>query len=158
MLVNHYERILILEDDLRFIPGFRRLLRATFTEADDHMSNWELLYVGRKRMSRGEVRVAKTRYLAYPSYTYWTLAYALTRSGAKKLMAQRPLEKLIAVDEFLPIMFDKHPNKAWLGQFSPRDLVALSAEPLLVEPTHYTGEAFYISDTEDSSVIPAVLG
>ncbi|XP_016113223.1 procollagen galactosyltransferase 1-like [Sinocyclocheilus grahami] len=33
-----------------------------------------------------------------------------------------------------------------------RDLRAFSAEPLLVYPTHYTGDAGYISDTETSSV------
>ena len=31
--------------------------------------------------------------------------------------------------------------------------MALSAEPLLIEPTHYTGEPGYITDTEVSDVI-----
>ena len=34
-----------------------------------------------------------------------------------------------------------------------RDLKALSVHPLLVYPTHYTGEEGYISDTEDTNVI-----
>ena len=38
--------------------------------------------------------------------------------------------------------------------FSPRNLVGISAEPLLVYPTHYTGEPNYVSDTEDSNIIP----
>jgi hypothetical protein len=41
----------------------------------------------------------------------------------------------------------------WKGYFPQRDLVALSAAPLLVYPTHYTGEKGYVSDTEDSTVI-----
>ncbi|GFG32687.1 hypothetical protein Cfor_05156 [Coptotermes formosanus] len=41
----------------------------------------------------------------------------------------------------------------WKGYFPRRDLVALSAAPLLVYPTHYTGEKGYVSDTEDSVVI-----
>jgi collagen beta-1,O-galactosyltransferase len=41
----------------------------------------------------------------------------------------------------------------WKGYFPQRDLVALSAAPLLVFPTHYTGEKGYVSDTEDSTVI-----
>ena len=41
----------------------------------------------------------------------------------------------------------------WKDNFEPRDLVGLSAEPLLVYPTHYTGENNYISDTEDSEII-----
>ena len=34
-----------------------------------------------------------------------------------------------------------------------RDLSALSVHPLLVQPTHYTGEMGYVSDTEDTGVI-----
>nr|CDS30408.1 procollagen galactosyltransferase 2 [Hymenolepis microstoma] len=157
MIEHDYERILILEDDLRFVPGFNRRLTATVREADVSLADWELLYVGRKRMSSNEVMVKSTRHLAYPSYTYWTLAYVLRRSGARKLMAQRPLEKMVAVDEFLPIMFDRHPNKGWLAHFEPRNLLAISAEPLLVEPLRYTGEPFYVSDTEDSDIIPEFL-
>lgn len=37
-------------------------------------------------------------------------------------------------------------------QFENRDLKAFSAEPLLVYPTHYTGDPGYISDTETSTV------
>lgn len=156
-MAHAYERILILEDDLRFVPGFNRRLAATIKEADVALPDWELLYVGRKRMSSNEVMVEGTRFLAYPSYTYWTLAYVLRHSGARKLMAQRPLEKMVAVDEFLPIMFNRHPNKRWLAHFEPRDLLAISAEPLLVEPLRYTGEPFYVSDTEDSETIPEFL-
>lgn len=36
--------------------------------------------------------------------------------------------------------------------FKKRDLRAFSAEPLLVYPTHYTGDPGYVSDTETSVV------
>ena len=49
-------------------------------------------------------------------------------------------------------------RNSWKEAYSPRDLVALSAEPLLIYPTHYLGEAHYISDTEDSVVISAGEG
>lgn len=39
-----------------------------------------------------------------------------------------------------------------MEQFETRDLKAFSAEPLLVYPTHYTGDQGYISDTETSTV------
>jgi len=38
----------------------------------------------------------------------------------------------------------------WKLQFYPRDLVALSVQPVLIEPTHYTGQPGYVTDTEDS--------
>ena len=37
--------------------------------------------------------------------------------------------------------------------FQPRDLVALSANPLLLEPSHYTGQPGYVTDTEDSPTV-----
>ncbi|TNN70398.1 Procollagen galactosyltransferase 1 [Liparis tanakae] len=40
----------------------------------------------------------------------------------------------------------------YMQQFKTRDLKAFSAEPLLVYPTHYTGDTGYISDTETSTV------
>ncbi|CAH8569161.1 unnamed protein product [Schistosoma turkestanicum] len=154
MINNGYNRILILEDDLRFAPAFVRNLKKVIKEADENVLNWDLLYIGRKRMSKSEKRVPNTTSLTYPDYTYWTLGYILNKSGAEKLINQKPLQKLIAVDEYLPVMFDKHPRKDWLVQFEPRDLIALSAEPLLVEPQRYTGEKLYVSDTEDSEIFP----
>lgn len=36
--------------------------------------------------------------------------------------------------------------------FEQRDLRAFSVEPLLLFPTHYTGEPGYVSDTETSTI------
>ncbi|CAL8105382.1 unnamed protein product [Calicophoron daubneyi] len=156
MLEHGYKRILVLEDDVRFVPGFVRELNEVVLEADTHKPEWELLYIGRKRMSKNETRVPGTRKLAYPDYTYWTLGYVLKTSGAEKLIKQDPLKKMVAVDEYLPIMFNRHPRQSWLDKFGPRNLVALSAEPLLVEPQHYIGEKNYVSDTEASRVIESL--
>lgn len=43
-------------------------------------------------------------------------------------------------------------SAAYMSHFDPRDLRAFSVEPLLLYPTHYTGEPGYFSDTETSSV------
>jgi len=119
------------------------------------IKNWDLIYLGRKRLRKDlEPDVKGTEGLVWPSYSYWTLSYMLSNAGAQKLLNQRPLNRLVPVDEYLPIMFDKHPSEEWKKNFSPRDLVALSANPLLCYPTHYTGEANYISDTEESAIIP----
>lgn len=47
-------------------------------------------------------------------------------------------------------------RETWKKHFPKRDLLAYSAAPLLLYPTHYTGEEGYISDTENSSVIHKV--
>jgi collagen beta-1,O-galactosyltransferase len=71
----------------------------------------------------------------------------------KKLIKAEPFKKLLPVDEFLPIMFDRHINHEWKSFFPERDLKAFSVEPLLLYPTHYTGEIGYVSDTELSNPI-----
>lgn len=68
-------------------------------------------YVGRKRMQveRPEKAVPRVRNLVEADYSYWTLAYVISLQGARKLLAAQPLSKMLPVDEFLPVMFDKHP-------------------------------------------------
>lgn len=39
-----------------------------------------------------------------------------------------------------------------MEHYEPRDLKAFSAEPLLIYPTHYTGQPGYLSDTETSTI------
>lgn len=68
-------------------------------------------YVGRKRMQveHPEKAVPRVRNLVEADYSYWTLAYVISLQGARKLLAAKPLAKMLPVDEFLPVMFDKHP-------------------------------------------------
>jgi len=68
-------------------------------------------YLGRKIL-RGseEYQVKDTSTLVWPDYSYWTISYMLSYRGAWKLVQQNPLTKLVPVDEYLPIMFDKHPE------------------------------------------------
>ena len=53
------------------------------------------------------------------------LKLLITRSGAKKLLDAEPLTKLVPVDEFVPIMYDRHPNKTWKSHFSNRGCLSL---------------------------------
>lgn len=69
-------------------------------------------YIGRKRMQvqQPEQSVDGVDNLVEADYSYWTLGYALSRRGASKLLAADPLTKMLPVDEFLPIMYNKHPK------------------------------------------------
>ncbi|CAB3365137.1 Hypothetical predicted protein [Cloeon dipterum] len=148
-------QVLVLEDDIRFENFFRSKLTHLMAELSSLDFSWDLVYVGRKKLqSEDEPPVQTSKNLVWVGYSYWTLGYLLSQSGARKLLAAQPLSKLLPVDEYLPIMFDRHPELKWKEHFEPRDLVALSAQPLLLYPTHYTGEPGYVSDTEDSSRIP----
>ncbi|KAK3768426.1 hypothetical protein RRG08_053418 [Elysia crispata] len=151
---KNYEKVVVFEDDVRFELFFRSKLERMMKEVKQRFKVWDLIYLGRKRLAKDlEIMVEGSNRLAWPHYSYWTISYLLSNHGAHKLLDQKPLGKMLPVDEYLPIMFNKHPTSEWRLQFSPRDLVGLSAEPFLVYPTHYTGEPHYFSDTEDSVVI-----
>ncbi|XP_077460689.1 procollagen galactosyltransferase 1 [Stigmatopora argus] len=145
---------LVIEDDLRFEVFFKRRLQALLQEVTTHKLDWDLIYIGRKRMQvdHPEKSVPNVHNLVEADYSYWTLGYMLSLQGAKKLLKAEPLKKMLPVDEFLPVMFDRHPVLEYKEHFENRSLRAFSAEPLLVYPTHYTGDSGYISDTETSVV------
>ena len=72
-------------------------------------------YAGRKRLHPDDEReVEDMPFLAHPEYSYWTLGYLLSRTGAEKLLASEPLGKILPVDEYLPIMYNKHPRLVML--------------------------------------------
>ncbi|XP_077590628.1 procollagen galactosyltransferase 1 [Stigmatopora nigra] len=145
---------LVIEDDLRFEVFFKRRLMYLMSDIADEGLDWDLIYIGRKRMQvdHSEKAVPNVHNLVEADYSYWTLGYMISLQGAKKLLKAEPLKRVLPVDEFLPIMFNKHPVSDYMDQFETRDLKAFSAEPLLVYPTHYTGDSGYISDTETSTV------
>lgn len=148
------KKSLVFEDDLRFEIFFKRRLMNLMRDVEREDLDWDLIYVGRKRMQveHPEKAVPRVRNLVEADYSYWTLAYVISLQGARKLLAAQPLSKMLPVDEFLPVMFDKHPVSEYKTHFSPRNLRAFSVEPLLVFPTHYTGDDGYVSDTETSVV------
>lgn len=155
MLAEGLEEVLILEDDIKFEPFFKQRLEIILDEVRAD-KDWDLVYLGRKRLHESaEPYVDGANYLVRPSYSYWTLGYLISWKGATKLMEEKPLQKLVPVDEYLPIMFDKHTNKEWKKEFPNRNLNAFSVAPLILFPTHYTGEQGYISDTENSVQIPS---
>ncbi|XP_017570117.1 procollagen galactosyltransferase 2 [Pygocentrus nattereri] len=148
------QQVLVLEDDVRFELNFKSRLNTIMEDAKRAQLNWDLIYVGRKRLQvkRPENWVKGVKNLVNPDYSYWTLGYALSLQGAKKLLDAQPLSKMLPVDEFLPVMFNKHPKKEYMAHFEQRNLLAFSVEPLLLYPTHYTGEPGYTSDTETSTI------
>ncbi|CAL8281083.1 unnamed protein product [Lota lota] len=152
--MQELQEVLVLEDDVRFEPRFCSRLKEIMKNVKTAGLDWDLIYMGRKRLQvkEPETWVTGVRDLVHPDYSYWTLGYALSLQGASKLLDSKPLSKMLPIDEFLPIMFNKHPKEDYLRHFEPRDLRAFSAEPLLLFPTHYTGQPGYISDTETSTI------
>lgn len=163
---TNHERILILEDDVRFtynwmerfVDGMEELswLRDKTTSDNESKDSTDpnqpdLIYLGRKILHDNEIR-SHHNFVAV-KYSYWTLGYIITRRGVEKLLLNEPLSKMLPIDEFLPIMYDSHPNQEWSSHFRIRNLIAISFDPVLITPTHYIGDEGYISDTEQSMKI-----
>ncbi|XP_064520148.1 procollagen galactosyltransferase 2 isoform X1 [Pseudopipra pipra] len=148
------EKTLVIEDDVRFEHQFKRKLMKLMDDIEQAQLDWELIYIGRKRMQvqEPEKAVPNVRNLVEADYSYWTLGYAISFHGAQKLIGAEPFGKMLPVDEFLPVMYNKHPVTKYMEYYESRDLKAFSAEPLLVYPTHYTGQPGYLSDTETSTI------
>lgn len=65
-----------------------------------------------------ETSVPNIHNLVEADYSYWTLGYLLSLQGAQKLLRADPLKKMLPVDEFLPVMYNKHPM--WVRALGPR--------------------------------------
>lgn len=55
--------------------------------------------------------------MVYAGYSYWTIGYLLSYRGAEKLIQAKPLQNLLPVDEYLPVLFDKHPRYGFKTPF-----------------------------------------
>lgn len=87
-------------------------------------SHQNVLYCAQTSLFQEEVWVPQHRHLSTVGYSYWTLGYILSNEGARRLLDAKPLKSLLPVDEYLPIMFDKHPNKvSYLSFFHLSDEV-----------------------------------
>lgn len=154
VLRHGLQRVIVFEDDLRFSYDGLERIREVLEDLDASKMDWDLIYLGRKKQGdQDEVWVSNHRHLSTVGYSYWTLGYILSAEGARRLLYAKPLRNLLPVDEYFPIMFDKHPNKEWSARFPIRNLRAFTLYPLVVFPQRYTNQEGYISDTEDSVVV-----
>ncbi|VDN59376.1 unnamed protein product [Dracunculus medinensis] len=153
IIENSLKRVIVFEDDLRFLTNATDQLTEVLEDLDNSKMYWNFIYLGRKRLENtDEYWVPGHRHLSTVGYSYWTLGYLLNFDGAKKLLNGRPLQRLLPVDEYIPIMFDKHPNETWKNTFPIRNLAAYTMYPTIVVPERYTNEEGYISDTEASEI------
>lgn len=147
------DKAVVFEDDVRFQGNFRRRLLRLMEEVELVELDWDIIYLGRKQVQPEEEEVVENvRNLVVAGYSYWTLSYVISLQGAQKLLNAEPLNKMLPVDEFLPIMYDKHPNEDYKSHYPNRNLKAYSTRPLLVQPAQYAGDPEWVSDTETSTL------
>jgi len=82
-----HKQVVVLEDDIRFEKHLKTALSDLIVERRNlglH-GDWELIHLGRRRVTKNP-----THDHMWPSYTYGRYSYMLSKSGAQKLLKQRP--------------------------------------------------------------------
>ncbi|CAG0885155.1 unnamed protein product [Cyprideis torosa] len=149
---------LVLEDDCHFMSDFRDRFEEVMEEMKSYDPDWDLLYLGRKMLTDHPNSLLtypgeEHRYLervCRPGYSHWTIAMVISRAGAEKLLRGNPLEHIVPLDEYIPLMggihfdqdlIDLHPAAGSLRVYGLYDQ--------LIEPMRFSSESGHISDTED---------
>ena len=150
------ERVLILEDDCHPTAEFPERLRRLVEEADRLRPEWHFLYLFREGDNPDDFDpVEGAEELVQPDFSYSSVAYALTRRGAETLLRDRPLENLLCLDHYIPLMAGHVPESEWIERFpSAGTLQTYSGRTNLIEQVRSIGEPGYISDcTEVNGVL-----
>jgi GR25 family glycosyltransferase involved in LPS biosynthesis len=128
------DHALVIEDDADFEQGAAIDIDGHVARIDEHMPQWDLCYVGRKRMSSppfvedpapDEIPIAAG--LVRPTFSYNTHAYLLSGRGARKLVDIGYENNIVPVDEFLPALYTRHCRDDLRGIFGPGDVLQAAA-------------------------------
>ena len=130
------DNVLIIEDDADFNQNLE-----SFVEKLDVPRNYDLLYFGRKNFDNNEEQCNKD--IVKPNFSYWTVGYMLSYIGARKLMESGYDQKIIPVDEFLPIMYEK----SNILKYQNNNFMAYATKEKIIKPEP---NAFETSETEKS--------
>jgi len=120
--------MLILEDDVILCDNFNEKLKEVLSQVTD----FDMLYLGRRPKNNNELKVNKN--IMKAKYSYGTHAYLMSYNGAQKALKCNYLNNLIPVDEFLPLLYDEeYPHVQYLQYFTPTAFNAYASSPLLVD-------------------------
>jgi len=133
---------IILEDDAKLAKNFSSKFKETLKKLEKKEIKWDFIYLGRV-IGKGKERKV-TPGIRIPKFSYTTVGYALSKTGAEKLLQTNFSSKIIPVDEFLPAMYCNHPRDDVRKLFPFKKLKAFAIEPSIVD--QYTND----SDTEKS--------
>ncbi|XP_064231671.1 inactive glycosyltransferase 25 family member 3 isoform X2 [Aotus nancymaae] len=116
----------------------------------DLLPGYQDPYSGRT-LTKGEVGCFLSHYSIWEEVVARGLARVLVFEDDVRFESnfRRRLERLMEDVEAEKLPWDL--IEEYKAHFWPRDLLAFSARPLLAAPTHYAGDAEWLSDTETSS-------
>ena len=142
---------IILEDDAVINSDFYELVN-NIIKLDNQ---FDLIYFGRKSFVSDKKDICKIDYkykLVEPAFSYWTVGYMLNKKSAWKLVNSNFTQNLIAVDEFLPLLYNKHTSPYYdISNYNIDNFSALAVEPKPVKPKP---DAFAFSETESQPFYP----
>ncbi len=137
---ENIETAIILEDDIEIVdPDFLNICK----NIDPQL--YDLIYLSRKKMLDISETSATNinNNLVEPCFSYWTSAYILSLSGAKKLCLNLYLNNLIPVDEYMGYIAGKsqHHNidsqnilDKYYGSIKKNLFKSFAFEPQLIKP------------------------
>ncbi|MEM7193412.1 MAG: glycosyltransferase family 25 protein [Pseudomonadota bacterium] len=121
---------IVLEDDALLEADFNSRLQVIGRLQEQH--DLDLIYLGYKPL--GPISDQRDG-LCDPGYCYWTVGYMLSPTGARKLLATTILRNILPADEFLPAMFNRHPNALVQHVFKDFEKLGVrAADPPIVRP------------------------
>jgi GR25 family glycosyltransferase involved in LPS biosynthesis len=101
----------IMEDDINFENDFNEKLKELLLELKD--IEWDFCFLDRKFMYGNDLE--KSNNLIIPGYSFWLNSYLINSNGAKKLINTNFLERIIPVDEYVPMMYYKSDIRRDIG-------------------------------------------
>ncbi|KAK3739374.1 hypothetical protein QZH41_015762, partial [Actinostola sp. cb2023] len=205
MINNGLKKVLVLEDDIRFQPNFRKRLEDFLVDADNIKSkyNWDFID---HHLHLHDHHLHHHHHLHHLHHhhhhhhciiiiffifmtiiviiiiiiTIMTIIFIIIIIIIMTIIIIFTIFIFMTIIIIITIiiimtctfMYDRHPknplsfrqlrthspifiySKEWSSHFEPRNLVAMTAEPLLLYPTHYIGDKGYFSDTETLAFVP----
>ena len=136
---------IFVESDAIFTDDFEIMIKKIIEQ--NH--SFDLLYLGRKTFvdDYNDIAQINDKYkIVNPVFSYWCIGYMFSREGVRKMVNSKFLNNLIAVDDFLPVMYLNMQNEYYKrSNYSEETIRAIAIEPKLIKPKPNT---FLVSETE----------
>lgn len=136
---------IFVESDAIFEDNFEQTVKEMLSKSP----KFDLLYLGRKTFIKDKddvLQINDTYKLVNPVFSYWCVGYMFSKDGIEKIVQSKFLENIIAVDDFLPIMYLNLQNEYYKrNNYADVQIKALAIEPKLIRPKPNT---FLVSETE----------
>lgn len=150
ILENDKEYCLILEDDVIIPDNFIDKLK-NITLKIDKLPNWDLIYLGRKKMNFGkdDEDCDEDNLFLKCGTSWWSCGYIINKKCCETILKSKIRQNLITIDEYLPIISGCCYEK-YFKMYEIDNINCYSLKNLLIYPNK---NAFIESDTENSKII-----